>query len=292
MPIDLSGLPQRQQRQAPQTGNKYDRVVLEDNQEAAQANMLDDIASREMQRMMRTARRMGVPLPAVRARPSFFEHQERQEDTREAITNDPFLSRYLSNPVNAAAARDDVSRLGRISSLVGNVKTNNLGETALSSPWLLGGLGVPRPLRDYGSMAINPQGTITRARAATQAEAANIEAERPSVTPGNPLPILKGWGLGAIAHIAKAGAGANQRIFDMLGMGDGQMTETIGSFTRSVDRMEASSTPRLNTVGMDIYGAGQSLVDMLLLRGLGTHSHGGKVRIHQRFRKNCDQRAF
>lgn len=271
---DLSRFPlradARPSRRQATTEDKYDRILIDNSNFAAQGAMLQERDPVTVLRARQVAREANVPAPLVEREYDNFARQALEKKTRDAIRQDPWLAEWFGKPDNAAAGRDDVERLSNISRMVSNApttKTNMMGETALGSS-ILPALGMStRPqtsLRNtYSGWTARPAETFTeqasRIRAQAEGEAQAREADRPMLNPQN---VLRGWAAGTAANVAGAALGAEQFIFDALGVGDTQ--EMFAGYREDIEDFRDRYTPGGldNALARGLYSGGQSLTDL------------------------------
>lgn len=189
--IDIRGLPQRDY-QPPSAADEDPDVsaIRRVARQRAQAGLLQEREPADVLRARQLSRETGVPAPAIEGDFARFEQQVLQQNAARALQRDPWLAQYLgADPNIAAAAKNDIPRLGNISKLIADegelstpfidrLKRNNLGETALGSPSMraLGMEPAGRSIIPIRPRDENFEDLAARARSAPQTTADKVQA--------------------------------------------------------------------------------------------------------------------
>jgi hypothetical protein len=193
----------------------------------AYANVLEDRKAQEARRARVIGREVGLPGNTVEADLPGFEQEAENRKALNFLSTDASLTRFISDPHNAAAVKDDLPSLAEMSAMfmLADDRRDPLGRTFLNEM---------RRKQQRGLLS------ATEVLPARSSEGLRMRFQRARpVTPGE---VLEGLGATAQSAVVGAGRGVEQFLADAVGLGDAyRNTDYYKRISENLDRFEVTA---------------------------------------------------
>jgi hypothetical protein len=116
--VDLSRFPRRADAEPRQQGNAYDDIISQARGEQVNASLLDSPSTADAISAKQLSRTTGYAPEIISADVKGFQEQAGREAWEDVLRDNPNLQRFMQNPINAGAAKDDRPALTNVSRLL------------------------------------------------------------------------------------------------------------------------------------------------------------------------------